>query len=338
MSGHTQEIRRVLVTGASGFIGRHLVESLSRGGIFVRALVREKSRAPDWEDGVEVVEGDVRDAMAMRDVAKGMDAVFHLAGKAHAIVESGEDEPQYRAVIVEGTRNLLESVSSWRCRTFIYFSSVKVFGEESSDCRDESRQPMPQAAYGRAKLEAENLVLRRGMEDGFKAVCLRLPLVYGPGNKGNLLRMLRAIDRGIFPPVSGPSNRRSMIHVENVVMAARLAAEHPSSGGRCYIITDERPYSTKELYDLFRRGLGRRPTAWGIPPRAIRWMGRIGDLIGYVRGKRFPFDSEAASRLLDSSWFSSGLISLELGYKPRRNFEDSVEEIISWYRRSGTRA
>lgn len=329
-------MKRVLVTGASGFIGNRLIERLNREGISVRALVRKRACAPGWGGHVDVVEGDIRDATAMRDIAEGTDTVFHLAGKAHAVAELREDVREYRSAHVEGTRNILESAVAWRCRSFVYFSSVKAMGEESPDCRDELCEPMPETAYGKAKLEAERLVLNRAAEAGLKATCLRLPLVYGPGNKGNLQRMLKAIDRGFFPPISNPGNRRSMVHVANVIEAALLAATHPSAAGRCYIVTDARPYSTREIYDLLRKGLGKRPAGWSIPSSIIRRLGYMGDLIGNIRGKRFVFDSAASARLLDSAWFSSERISRELGYRPILDFEDALVEMVSAYR--GSRA
>lgn len=330
------ETCRALVTGASGFIGSRLVQRLVRDGMEVRALVRVRSRAPSWGKAVEVVDGDIQDEATMKGVAEGMDAVFHLAGKAHAVSELRDDEREYQSAHVAGTRNILGSAAAARCRSFVYFSSVKAMGEESPECRDESCAPRPETAYGRAKLEAERLVLGRGAEAGLKATCLRLPLVYGPGSKGNLQRMLRAIDRGFFPPIADSGNRRSMVHLENVIDAALLAADHPSSGGRCYIVTDARPYSTREIYELLCRGLGKRPPVWSIPPGLIRRLGVAGDLIGKMRGKRFLFDSSASTRLLGSAWFSSELISKELGYRPRLGFEDAVAEMVSDLRAGAT--
>ena len=165
----------------------------------VNALVRIGARQPNWGQSVTVVEGDVRDASLMKTAAVGVDTVFHLAGKAHALSEVRKDEADYFSINVDGTRNVLEGVAAGEVRKVV-FSSVKAMGEESLACLDESVEARPTTAYGRSKLEAEQLALEYGQRAGLHVVCLRLPLVYGPGNKGNLFRMISAIDRGLFPP------------------------------------------------------------------------------------------------------------------------------------------
>lgn len=325
-----RELSRVLVTGASGFIGSRLVARLLGEGRAVRVLAR--GRTPDWGGAVEILRGDILDAAAMKDAARDRDAVFHLAGKAHAVSELGGDEEEHRASHVEGTRHVLESAAAWGCRSFVYVSSVKAMGEEAPERRDESWEPRPETPYGRAKLEAERLVLARGAEAGLAAACLRLPLVYGPGAKGNLALMLRAVDRGIFPPIAGPGNKRSMVHVDNVVDAALLAASHPAAAGRCFIVADAQPYSTREIHDAMRRGLGKSPARWGVPPGLLRALGRAGDAVGWALGRRFPLDSAAATRLLDSAWYDGGLIARELGYRPRLSLEDAIPDMVARYR------
>lgn len=323
----------MFVTGASGFIGRHLIGRLLHDGHAVRALVREAARPGDWPGGVEVVAGDVREAQAMKAAASGCDTVFHLAGKAHALTEVQGDEEGYRAVNVEGTRHVLEGAVAGGARRFVLFSSVKAMGEGGERCLDESFDGPPETLYGRSKLEAERLVWEIGKRAGLHVSCLRLPLVYGPGNKGNLHKMMAAIDRGVFPPLPEFGNRRSMVHVADVVRAALLAADQPSANGRCYIVTDGRGYSTRELYELICRALGKPIPAWHVPLRVLTLLGGIGDAIGRVRGKRFLFDSDALEKLAGSAWYSSERISRELGYRPDMTFPGALPELIAWYRK-----
>src|SRR2546428_6265253 len=153
---------KALVTGAGGFIGRHLVARLLQNGYSVRALVH-KSRPPaEWLASVEVAIGDVRDAQAMKEVAAGREIVYHLAGKAHALTEVRGDEDAYRAINTDGTRHVLEGAVAIGARAFVLFSSVKAMGEGGSRCLDESFDGQPETPYGRSKLEAERAVLEIG--------------------------------------------------------------------------------------------------------------------------------------------------------------------------------
>jgi len=323
---------RTLVTGASGFIGRHLVERLVRDGHMVRALVQTSKPVLDWPAGVEVMAGDVRDPQAMKAAAAGCETVYHLAGKAHALAEVKGDEDAYRAINVDGTRNVLEGTVAGGARVFVLFSSVKAMGEGGSRCRDESFEDPPETPYGRSKREAERTALEIGRRTGLHVTCLRFPLIYGPGNKGNLFRMIAAIDRGIFPPLPELGNRRSMVHVADVVQAAVRVAETPAAKGQCYIVTDGRTYSTRELYERICRSLGKEIPAWHVPVWTLKALGRLGDAIGMLLGKRFMFDSDALDKLIESAWYSSEKISRELGYKPVRGFEDALPEMIAWWR------
>jgi len=285
---------------------------------------------------MEVIEGDVRNVHAIKVVTAGVVTVFHLAGRAHALSEIGGDEALHQTINVQGTRNILEGAVAGGAKQFVLFSSVKVLGEGASGCLNESVEPAPVTAYGRSKFEAEQLVLDYSQRLILHASCLRLPLVYGPGNKGNLLQMISAIDRGFFPPLPEVSNRRSMVHVTNVVEAAVLVANYPAANGQCYIVTDGRSYSTCELYEMICKGLGKRIPRWYVPLKSLKALGRIGDFIGLVRGRRFLFDSDALEKLIGSAWYSSEKISRELGYRPSITFEDALPELIAWYRKSQT--
>jgi nucleoside-diphosphate-sugar epimerase len=260
--------------------------------------------------------------------------VFHLAGRAHTLSDGGGNENLYQAANVEGTRHVLEVAERRRARAVVFLSSVKAMGEESTGCRDELTESMPTTPYGRSKLAAERLVFDYGKRTGTHVTCLRLPLVYGSGNKGNLFSMISAIDRGWFPPVPEVRNLRSMIHVSDVVEAALLVSSRPEANGQGYIVTDGRPYSTREIYDLTCRALGKRVPRWSVPLALLKAAAYGGDAIGRVRGRRFTFDSDALEKLTGSAWYSSEKISRELGYRPKITFEDALPEMIAWYRKT----
>jgi UDP-glucose 4-epimerase len=324
---------KALVTGAGGFIGRHLVARLLQNGYSVRALVH-KSRPPaEWPANVEVAIGDVRDAQAMKEVAAGCEIVYHLAGKAHALTEVRGDEDTYRAINTDGTRHVLEGAVASGARAFVLFSSVKVMGEGGGQCLNESFVGTPTSSYGCSKLAAEQVTLDIGRRTGLHVTCLRFPLIYGPGNKGNLSRMIAAIDRRVFPPLPELANRRSMVHVVDAVQAAVLAAGVPAASGQCYIVTDGCAYSTRELYHLICRALDKPIPRWHVPQWTLRGLGKVGDAIGKVSGKRFLFDSDALDKLIGSAWYSSEKISRQLGYQPSITFPDALPELVAWYRK-----
>ncbi len=323
---------KILVTGAGGFVGRHLVERLRRDGHAVRALVRE---ATDFPAGVETAVGDLRDAPAMKSAAAGCEAVYHLAGKAHALTEVRGDEDLYRAINADGTRHVLEAAAAGGARSVVVFSSVKAMGEGGGRCLDETFAGAPETPYGRSKLAAEAAAFDIGKRAGIRVACLRFPLIYGPGNKGNLLKMIAAIDRGIFPPMPDVGNRRSMVHVADAVSAAVLAAGSPAADGQCYIVTDGRAYSTRELYELICGALGKPVLRWSVPLAVLKILGAAGDAIGRVRGKRFVFDSDALDKLIGSAWYSSDKLSRELGYRPSVTLPDALPEMVTSYRKAG---
>ena len=327
-------MKRVLVTGGGGFIANHLITRLVDLGCKVRALCRRSNAEQRWLAGVEVVEGDVRDEIAMKRAASEMDTIFHLASKVHESIDRSASFEEYKAVNVTGTRNLLEGAVAGGARRFVLFSSVKAMGERTESCQDEVALPRPETPYGKSKLEAERLVIEYGNRYNLHGSCLRLPLVYGPGQKGNLARMFAAIDRGGFPPLPEFGNRRSMVHVDNVARAAFLAAIHPAARGQCYIVTDGLDYSTRELYELIAAALKKPIPRWRIPAVALRVLAKVGDIGECVLRRKLPFDTEALDKLVGSAFYSSAKIVRELGYAPKINFHSALPELTAWYRQA----
>lgn len=323
---------KVLVTGAGGFIGGHLVDCLIRDGHAVRAMVHRTRPASTWTPAIEVVTGDVCDAAMMKEIAVGCEAVFHLAGKAHALAEIRPDEETYRAINAKGTRVVLDAAVSCGAKRFVLFSSVKAMGEGGGRCMDESFDGQPEAPYGRSKLEAERITLDVGKRSGLHVTCLRLPLVYGPGNKGNLYKMIVAVDRGFFPSLPEVLNQRSLVHVKDVVQAAMLVMSRPEANGQLYIVTDGQVYSSRQLYESICRALGKPVPPWHLPLWGLMGAARAGDLIGRVLGRRALFDSDVLEKLIGSACYCSEKITRQVGYRATLTFDMALPELIAWYR------
>lgn len=329
---------QVLIVGGGGFLGRRLIVGLSDIAKGIRVLQRSSS-AQAALPGARVtrVLGDLADFESLAAACAGVDTVFHLAGHAHAWAEN-DDDGLHRKVTVEGTRNLLRAAAHAAVKRFVFASSVKAGGEGGELELDESSGDRPTTPYGRAKWQAEQLVLEAGQGSGMHVCNLRLAMVYGVGMKGNLPRMIESIDRKRFPPLPDSRNKRSMVWVDDVVQAMRLAASLPTACGKTYIVTDGETYSTRRIYTAILRALGKRPPTWSIPLSMLAAAAKVGDVVGRVRGRRLIFDSEALQKLLGSAWYSVEKIRCELGYRPTKMFEDVLPEIVAAYRAHDTSA
>lgn len=315
---------RCLVTGATGFVGRALVTRLKASG----ALVRGLARTPAASEADETVPIDLAELTADSPAFEGIDVVFHLAAKTHDMTEARGAEAAYQRTNVEGTRRVVEAAARHAVRRVVLVSSVKAIDEGNDTPATELTPERPLTPYGRSKLAAERLVTSAAEAGSFEAVCLRFPLVYGPQQRGNLQRMIAAIERGRFPPPPANGNQRSMLHVANAVEALMLAATTPEAAGRTYIVTDERAYSTREIFDAVRAALGRSRSTLAVPEWVFRLLATGGDLARRVAGRRFGFDTDAYQKLLGSAAYDCRLIREELGYRPSHDLLQALSTLV----------
>lgn len=324
-----------LVTGGTGFIGQRLVSALRRSGTAVRVLTRRPGSGETVrpEDGVSFFSGDLSERSSLHGLCDGVESVFHLAGLAHTEARAHEDYSanQWRTT-VGGTENLLAEATG-KIKDIIYISSVKAMGEGGKDEIGETFVPHPGSAYGKARLAAESRVLEFGARQGIKVCILRLPMVYGAGCKGNVPRMIESVDRDRFPPLPEVGNRRSMVHVDDVVQAMLLAANSPRASGQVYIVTDGQVYSSRQMYVWICQALGKPVPRWTVPAGLLRGAAKAGDLIGAVRRRQFVLNSDVLDKLLGSAWYSSRKITEDLGFHPTRNLEGALPEMVAYYRK-----
>ena len=319
------QMRAVLVTGASGFLGRRLCARLRDAGVAVHGLARRPAEGP-W------------DALFLASLGadpvppaclEGVDTVFHLAARVHALEERAGSESLYQRDNVEATAALARAADAAGVSRFVNFSSVKAMGEGDERLASEDDPPAPQTPYGRTKLEAEAL-LQAAHTERFRTVSLRLPMVYGSGGKGNLARMMRASWRGRMPRLPDTGNHRSMLNAANAVDAALLVASHPrGANGGCFIVTDARDYSTAELQQAIWQALGQAPSRLAVPYVALALMAGAGSLAAGLLGRRVGFDRDALDKLLGSARYSSARLQRELGYAPRHTLADGLREMAA---------
>jgi len=316
--------RTVLVTGATGFIGSRLATALEARGEHVRRMSRLALPGPS------AVCADLLDPDALDRACRGVELVFHCAGLAHAFDSPGETaDRRHRDVNLAGTVNLVAAAGRQGVGGFVFLSSVKAMGVPGAALVDEAWPALPETAYGRAKRDAEHAVLAAGPRFGMRVTNLRLAMVYGPGSRGNLERMAHGIRRGWFPPLPETGAKRSLVHVDDVLVAMLLVADDARAAGKTYIVADPRSYSGRELYDALRAALGLAPVRWRCPAGVLRFGGEIGHWLGKLRRRPVPLDRAAVERLLGPESYSPALIERELGWRARVSLQQGLQETFA---------
>jgi nucleoside-diphosphate-sugar epimerase len=298
---------KVLVTGASGFVGSALARRLLRDGLQVRGTHRRVP--PPAIPGIEWHQLSRLDSEpALRDVAAGCDAVVHLAALAHQTGKSADGRrDEFERVNVESTRLLARAARSLAVHRFVFVSSVAAVCSSSDVCVDEQTPARPDTDYGRSKLHAEQ-ALQKELQDGSTDWCvLRPPLVYGPGNPGNMGRLMRLIEHGLPLPFGSIRNRRSFIFIDNLVDALATVVTHPGEIRSIYFVGDGSDFSTPELA-VSLAAAARRPTRLlHVPVGILELLGRVGDGIERLLGVSAGIDSYSVDRLVGSMAVSGAL-------------------------------
>lgn len=305
---------RVLVTGASGMVGKALCPALLAKGSFVIPAVRQTTNQTD------VAVGEINGQTDWAPVlAQHPDAVVHLAARVHVMAkESNMAQQLYRLVNTEGTLNLARQCAAAGVKRFVFVSTVKVLGEGSGVPLQAADPAQPDGAYSESKWLAEQGLWEIARETGMQVVIIRPPLVYGPGVKGNFLSMLRAVDCGLPLPLGCVRNSRSLIYVGNLVSAIHVCLVHPAAASKTWLVSDVDDVSTPEL--LRRVGDALNKQAWLLP--VPQWLLRLG---ATLLGKQ-----AAVQRLLGSLVVNSTPIQRELGWQPPYTMQQAFADAAAW--------
>lgn len=250
---------KVLVTGASGLIGRPLTAALANAGHQVRAAVRRAQTCPD---GVEAAQtGDLAGEIDWPPVLAGMDAVVHLAGIAH--IGTDVSAETYDRVNHRATAALARAAATAAVKRFVFVSSIRAqSGTHADHPLSERDSPQPTEAYGRSKLAAEQAVRASGVP----YTILRPVLVYGRGAKGNLAHLLRLARLPVPLPFGRLANKRSLLGVDNLIAAVRFALENERAANETFIVADPQPVSVADIVAISRAATGRQPHLISVPP------------------------------------------------------------------------
>lgn len=305
--------RKVLVTGATGFVGRALCAHLAATGHAVIPAVRCGSRLPHEE-----VVGDIGSSTDWRTALAGCDTVVHLAARVHVMRDEATDRlTEFRAVNTQGTLNLARQAAQAGLRRFVFISTIKINGEGRDAAYRETDAPAPEDAYAISKWEAEQGLQQIAQETGLEVVILRPPLVYGPGVKANFLRLMQTVQRGWPLPLGAIRNRRSLLYLGNFVDAIRVCVEHPAAAGQTFQVDDGQPVSTPDLIRAVARAMGRPAHLLAVPVNVLEFAGAL-------LGKR-----AAVARLTGSLWVDSSLIRSHLGWTPPYSMEEGLAATVA---------
>jgi nucleoside-diphosphate-sugar epimerase len=313
---------RFLVTGANGFVGKLICAELQSQGYEVRGAVRRSDVILNCKVS-RVTVGEINSQTDWSAALAGVDVVIHLAARVHVMKETSVNPlDEFRSTNVHGTEHLARSAAAHGVKRFVFVSSIKVIGEETSGGHRyaELDSSSPKDPYGVSKWEAEQALHRVAKETGLEVVIVRPPLVYGAGVKGNFAQMLRVLAKGIPLPLASVSNLRSLVYLGNFVDALLTCATHPAAAGQTYLVSDGEDVSTPALLRQVGAAMGHPARLLPCPPVLLKMAGR-------VLGR-----SEQLERLLGSLQVDSSKIRRELGWRPPFTLQQGLQATAEWYR------
>lgn len=329
---------KVLVTGASGFIGSHLVGKLCQSGHDVRALVRKTSNLKFLRDyPCEKVVGSLGDIESLTRAAEGVDLIYHLAGQIEA-----KSEIEFIRTNTEGTKNLVQSAKkSANLKRFVFVSSLAAGGPmESYGLRKEEDADYPVSAYGRSKKLAEEILLH--FKSKIPISIIRPPIVYGPRDLG-ILKMVEVCKNRYVPILVGKNESGqkyySSIYVEDLCEGIKLAgeADYSSAEPEIFYLSGDDVLSFEEMLDAICLVLGSNPKKIRVPEIALRFLRKVLSFVGSVplgRGQRIS--SDKLNELIVDYWLCSNeKAKALLGFQPQFGFKEAIKTTVDWYRAEG---
>ena len=274
----------IIITGATGFVGKNLSKFLKEKGHHISPLSLRKA----WE------------------LDQNAEAIIHLAGKAHD-TKNTSAEKEYFEINTELTKKLFEEFLNTSAQDFIYFSSVKATADTVEGFLDENHKSNPQTPYGKSKLYAEEYLLSQKLPENKRLFIIRPCMIHGPGNKGNLNLLYKFVQKGIPYPLAAFENKRSFLSIDNLnfLILEMLSNKNVDSG--IYNFADDEVLSTNELVKLIANTSGKKEKLWKISSKLISATAKMGDVM------KLPLNSERLKKLTENYWVSNQKIKNALG-------------------------
>ena len=323
---------KALVTGATGFVGSHLVEELLDKGYQVRCLVRKTSNLR-WLSGLdlEYAYGNIAEKSSLKDAVKDIDFIFHVAGLTKA-----KNREEYFKANAEGTKNLVEVCleENPQVQKFVYISSQAAVGPgDDMKPLDETAPCRPITHYGESKLEGERIVLQHASQ--LPVTIIRPPAVYGPRDS-DMLGFFKVANKGFRISFGRGESFLSLCYVKDLINGIILVAENPKSIGQIYFIADDNVYSWTETFKIIARVLNKRTMPLKIPKSFVILLAYISEHFSKLLGRTAVFNTQKAKEITQRYWILDVFkAKAELGFSPRYDLERGAKETVRWYKEKG---
>ena len=328
----------ILITGATGFIGSHLVEKLLEGESRISCLVRKKNKLGFLKElpkqkfkKINIIYGDLLDKHSLEKALENITKVYHLAA-----ISKPMNIPKhvYYDVNVKGTKNLLDACKNNKVKKMVLISSMSVFGfSRDGNPLNENSPQLPVSDYGKSKLLEEKLVLDFCKNNKIKLVVVRPPMVFGPRDL-QFLKLFRLINTGCFPLLKKGRARFEFTYVKNLVNGI-LMADEKGKNLESYNINDGKTYTIKKVFDTIAELERKRLFPVSIPVWSVRLAGLFFEKSCALLGKKAIFSSGTALWMSRDNIMDISKAKEELGYKNEIPLKESIKETISWYKKEG---
>ncbi|WP_298623558.1 NAD-dependent epimerase/dehydratase family protein [uncultured Legionella sp.] len=310
---------KILVTGATGFVGRSLVPALLQNGHEVRCAVSQKV---DWLQAEQTVINRLELQSDWSEVLKDIDIVIHLAARVHIMkekVETGTTSlDEYCKVNSTATKNLAQQAAQYGVKRFVFLSSIKVNGEFTFDKPfTEDSLTQPDDPYGLSKLYAEQELQAISKQTEMEVVILRPPLIFGPGVKANFLKMLQLVNKGWPLPFGKVDNKRNFVFIENLVSAICTVATEPGAANQLYLVADDDAWSLSDLLGLIAQEMNVKSRLFAVP--------------GIIHLFKLLGLSNMNRRLFGSLEVNNHKLKSQLGWRPPVSSAEGLAKTVKWY-------
>lgn len=331
----SSSLRRAFVTGATGFTGGRLAETLAARGWQVLALARETSRPPALarleSAGAQIVRGDVRDPAPWQDALRGTDVVFHLAA---AFREARLSDAEYRAVNVEGTRQVIEAAARAGVGRVVHCSTVGVHGDTGRTPVTEDAPFAPPDFYCQSKLEGESLARELFAKHGLPGVVFRPYGIHGPGDD-RFLKLFRGLARGRFVMIGSGDVMYQLTYVDDLCDGILLCAERPAAVGEVFVLGGEAPTTLNQLVAEVARAVGGHVPRWRVPLAPVMAAGWLCETVCRPLGVEPPLHRRRVEFFSKHRAFDPSKARRLLGFTARTSLREGIERTAAWYRAQG---
>jgi nucleoside-diphosphate-sugar epimerase len=321
-------VKTILITGATGFIGGHLIRRLQQQSWQLIAAVRKDySQLP--EQVKSIVIGEITPDTDWGEALMAVDIVIHLAARAHILQDTAADPAsEFMRSNAESTENLAKQAILAGVKQFVFISSIGAMGSSSENALTESVSCQPDTPYGCSKLAAEQALISVASGTGMSWTIFRPTLVYGAGNPGNMERLIKLIRTGLPIPFASIQNRRSLVYVGNLVDAIAVSLSHESADRQMFVISDDRVISTPELVRSIAEVSNLNCTLVPFSVKLFQLAGKLGDLLQNLLHRPLPLNSRTIDSLTSSLSVDTNYLKTTLNWQPPFTFEQGLVKTL----------